>query len=205
MKEKISPIIGVSKQPMYVTILSGLCFCALLISACTIFPYYSQEHFYLAIPFGLAGFFGNIWMRWKISLYGRFFLNTGIGGLSTIIALRSFEYLFPKYHQFSMIIIVLIVFSHTLPMWNSTLAKYLRTELYAPKTEAGKKFQTFSLYLLITVFPIIFISMFWVRLDKGTSLSIVLFLSSIILALLFPYAYRSPSSPWEHDLINKPE
>lgn len=191
------------KQPIGLIILSAGGFFLILVLGNTILPIPSGVYFCLSSLIGILGFTSYVWVRTSPSLYARFFFNIGFSSMFLLMGIRNFEYLFPQIAKLGIVgFICLVIFTHTLPMWNMKTANFIRNELYAPKTKIGKIIFRLSLLFI----PVIWVVSAGVRSKNNDFVvSFILLIVSLLVAIIMPFIYRSPSSPWEHDLINKPE
>jgi hypothetical protein len=194
---------GMSKQSLVQVILGGMLFFTVLALCAILEPTYLKYYLYLSIPSGVIGLLSLIWLRTSPNLYARFFLNTSISVLCLIISFRSIDDLLPHYSQYAAILIVILVtWAHTLPMWNPSLTKFIRDELSSPKTKIGRIIFRASLVLVpiigVLTYAIVSIS---IREKKSIGISIILAISGLLFAMILPFAYRLPSSPWEEKKI----
>lgn len=190
---------GWIRQPPAGSCLAGAAIFLMLTLFSILLPYFSGQHIYFAIFSGALGFISFLWLNLRPNLYARFFLNTALASLFGLIAVRSFIFLFPTYSVFvGVLIIVTVAFAHALPMWNVRLARFLRDEISSPKTNLGKRIFRGSLL----VAPIVGIlsaavALFLLRGGKSAAISLLLGFLGWFIALLLPFIYQFPSSPWE--------
>jgi hypothetical protein len=96
------------------------------------------------------------------------------------------------------LIFITVTLAHTLPMWNSAAANFIRDELSAPKTNIGKFAYRASLLLVPSTGILGAMSASILhREDKSKALSFILVRLFRLLATALPYAHRFSSSPWE--------
>jgi len=188
------------KQPIIMILFAGILIFGILVFCAAHFPNNSTYFLYAATPFGVLGLLSLIWFNTRPSLYARFFFNVGFCTLWVINSFRAFDYLFP---QFSVIggalIATIVVFAHALPMQNPSLANLIRREMFAPKTKTGKILLRISLMAI----PITFLlgipaGLIFHKDPKIASFSFVMLILGLLIAIIMPYSYRSPSSPWEY-------
>lgn len=148
-RHKQDPQTGLVRQPLSSIILGGVLFFVILVMVILIHPDFSSNYLYISIPMSLLGFGSLIWINVRPNLYARFFLNIGISGLCVIITFRAFGNLLPQFSFWGRVLIfITVIFAHTLPMWNSATANFIRNELSAPKTKIGKFVFRASLLLI---------------------------------------------------------
>lgn len=188
------------KQPIIKILFAGTLIFGILVFCAAHFPNDSTYFMYVAAPFGVLGLLSLIWFNARPSLYARFFFNVGFCTLLIINSFRAFDYLFP---QFSIIggglIASIVVFAHALPMQNPSLANLIRREMFAPTTRMGKILFRISLMAI----PVILLlgipaGLIFHKDPKIASYSLIMFTLGLLLAIIMPYSYRSPSSPWEY-------
>jgi hypothetical protein len=195
---------GVVPQPIQLTFFGGVLFFLILVIGAVILPDYSQAYLYSSIPVGLFGFGSHLWLNLKPNLYARFFLNVCISILCVMIACRSFGNLLPRLAYLGAgFIILIVVFFHTLPMWNSKLANSIRTELQAPKTKLGKGIYGIALFLGPFIGGLSLLIGRHPGDNKSSGLSLILLTVFLFIAVVLPFGYRFPGSPWERNVYEK--
>lgn len=198
-KYQQDPKTGLVRQPLSNIIFGGVFFFVISVMTSMIHPYFSRDSLYLSIPMGILGFGSLIWINLRPNLHARFFLNIGIASLWMLVAFRAFGNLLPQFSFWAgAMIFATTIFAHTLPMWNSSAAQFIRDELSAPKTRIGKIIFRASL-LLIPIAGVLGATAASILHpgDKSKGLSFILAGLGWFLAVVLPFAYRFPSSPWE--------
>lgn len=192
------PITGHIKQPLAnILILIPIAYGVFAVVAFWA-PDFSIDFFRLALLFWFIGVVSFAWLNYKPNLWSRFLSLFALVGLFTIIAIRIFSYLLP---QFSIISQIIIITANTLPMWNTELTQFIRGELsYNPSTSIGKLILKYSLMLL----PIAgglgaSLGMFSNRFNHTIDFRLII-LGPLcwFLAIILPFSFRHPISPWEH-------
>jgi len=205
MKPKLEedPTTGVVKQPLIYIILGGWIVFAVLVWVSVIIPYYSIYFLYVTLPAGILGYLSLIWLNSRPNLYARFFINIGIAIPCAVISFRIFDDLLPGFSIIcAALIAAIIVFAHVLPIQSPSLANLIRRELFAPKTKRGKLFFRVS---LLAVFAIMFLSIpVGLITNKDPRIFALSFLA-LLMAIIMPYSYRAPSSPWENQSKHIPQ
>jgi hypothetical protein len=192
-----------AKHPLIMVLIAGSFLFMLLILIVIIFSDYSKPYFYSSILLGVVGIVSFVWLQLRPNLYARFLAITCLSGLFLLVACRAFGNLFPHVASPGILIITSIVlFFHTLPIWNSESASFIREELSNPKTIVGR-----ALYKLVILFvPIIGVTgvvLARVMQNSNKISSFMFLLIFLPMAIIMPYGGRTPSSPWEHDILKK--
>jgi hypothetical protein len=163
-------------------------------------PSISLMAFYISLGVGSIFLITSIWFNLQPNnLHARFFYFISITCYFLIIAFRGIAGLMPKFSLYlGMFIIATVLLSHSFPIWNPKATKLIREELIAPRSKLGKIVFTIS----ITAIPVVGIVIYFVVTaigiqNKLVGLSLVLSVVFWFLALILPFAYRTPSSPWE--------
>lgn len=203
-KNKQDNVTGVVQQPIYITFLGGGLFFLILVTGVTILPSYSQVYLYFSISIGLLGFGCLLWLNLQPNLHARFLSIVCISTLCTMTACRALGNLLPQLTYLGTgIIILIVIFFHTLPMWNAELANSIRDELQAPKTKLGKNILSIALGLVPLLGALSFFIGSHARANKSYGLSFVLLIVFLFIAVILPFGYRFPSSPWERNIPKK--
>ncbi len=190
---------GYEKQSLGMSIFGGAGVFSLLVFIATILPYRSDFYLLFSAPIGAIGFLNFVWLRSQPNLFKKFVHNTITSTLFIVIAYRGVSNLFPQLSLFIGILIVFsTVFAHTLPMWNLSISTDIRDEMFAPKTKIGKIF--FGMPLI----PLSFIGILaaaigssFYRQGKTTLISTFLGILCWCLAIAFPLADGTRTSPWD--------
>lgn len=205
-KYKQDKVTGLVEQSLLKVTIGGALFFVVLIIMSTVLPTFSNYHLYISVVIGIFGYINLIWINIRPNLLARFYLNVSISLLCMIVAFRALDNLMPKFSLYGEIIIVtIIIMAHTLPMWNLPIVNFIRNEVSTPKTKLGKIILKVSL-ILIPFIGIISagITSTLYRENKTAGASFILLFLSILFAVILPFAYRYPSSPWEaQNSINK--
>jgi hypothetical protein len=195
-KYEQDPVTGLVRQPLIKIVVAGaFVFAVLIISAATL-PRYSSYYLYVSIPVGILGYASLLWNNIKPNLYARFFQYSWMSVLCMITAFRAFDNLLPRFSTFgAFIIISTVVFAHTLPIWNGTITQLIRIILSAPRTKVEKTiFQVSLAFVPLMILLGNIISAF----NKSAGLSVILLFLFWLMALILPFSYLSPNSPWEN-------
>jgi hypothetical protein len=182
-------------------VIIGVAGTAIFSAVVSIFPSVSLTFLYVSLCVGLIFICVSIWFSLhSTNLYARFFYFLTLTCYFVIIAYRGLEVLLPHYLPFGgLFIIATIVFAHSLPMWNLKVTIRLREELFAPKSKLGKFIYSASIGFI----PVIgmFIYFLITSLNKGGNnrmgISVILSILFWFIALILPFSFRTPLSPWE--------
>ncbi|MBV6396746.1 MAG: hypothetical protein HFACDABA_02346 [Anaerolineales bacterium] len=154
----------------------------------------------ISLGVGLIFLVASIWFNLRpTNLHARFLYFASITCYFVIIAFRGMAALIPRFSLYSgLFIIATVLLSHSFPIWNPKATKLIREELIAPRSKLGKIMFTTS----VIAIPIIGIVIYFMlnvigTQNKSIGLSVVLSIVFWILALILPFAFRTPNSPWE--------
>jgi hypothetical protein len=203
MKVKYDFVNNEAKHPLIMVLIVGLFFFMLLVLIVIVFSDYSKTYFYSSMPLGVVGIISFVWLQLRPNLYARFLTISCHSGLSLLIACRAFGNLFPHIASPGILIITSIVlFFHSLPVWNADFANFLREELSSPKTKFSK-----TLYKLVLLFvPMVGIAgivLGRISQDSNKRSSLVFLFIFLFMAIIMPLGSQSPSSPWESNAFKK--
>jgi len=208
-KSKLDPITGSTKQPWGRVFIGGLGFFGILTAMAIFLPGYSESYFFITLPIGIVGIIAFVWMNANPNLWIKLLGFIAIAALFTIIAIRSFNHLFPQLaNVISPLIILTTVFAHTLPLWHLALTRFLRRELsFTPQTRTGKILLKIAFALLpISGFIGAAIGLFLHGgQDKISYRLLILGPLCWLLAVILPFSTQYPISPWEQKTNNLTE
>lgn len=189
-------------MPWYGAVIGGFGVYTILVGLAFALPSPSLE---LALPLlaiGLVGSINFIWLRTKPNLFSKFILQITVSGVFAIISYRAFQHILPKYAQiFAIVVALSVIFVHTLPIWNSHIAKFIRNSigLTGKKTKSQRLIFKYSKYLfplaLILGFAIDVLFLEVAGRDVGMFPSMAIL--GWFVAMIVPFSDQHPSSPWE--------
>ncbi len=182
-------------------VIAGVAGTVIFSASAGIFPSISLNFLFISLFIGLIFMCVSIWFNLQsTNLYARFFYLLTLTCYFVIIAYRGLEVLLPHYLPFGgLFIVATVVFAHSLPIWNLKVTIRLREELVAPKSKLGK----FIYFASIGLIPIIGVPIYFLitSLNKGgdnrIGVSVILSILCWFLALILPFSFRTPISPWE--------
>ncbi len=149
---KIRGISGKGNTALYIA--TGIVY-IICVTTTYIFPYRLEKYLLFSIPVGVASFVSAIWYILRPNVYIKHFLQISASSLLALIAYRSISFLFPYFFPFTETLMILgLVFVHTLPFWNLPVATLIGDELYIPKTRIGR----FVFKIIFFISPIAAIS-----------------------------------------------
>ena len=203
MSKKIvqDSVTGSIKQPLGRLVLGGSIFFGVLASMAIFMPTFAKGIVPVASLMGITGLVSMVGLNYRSNLYLKFIGFVSLALLCTIIAIRSFVYLWPSASLMTSGVIsfsVLIV--HLLPIINSDFTWFLRGELsYKPKTGIGRIFQKKALAVL-PLAGFIGGAIGLLMNGKGSELDISVIIVGPLcwfLALILPFSTTHQVSPWE--------
>jgi len=187
------------KRPLVEVVFGGAFIFTVFIMMTIILPHYAGYYLYISIPVGIFGYASLIWINIRPNLLARLFINISIAVFWAIIAFRALEHLLPQFSLYGGVIIVIIgIFAYAFPIWNPSIANFIRGEMFAPKTKLGKFFFRVSLVLL----PVAGIvgamtETFLHRANKPEILSAILLFLGLLIIIGLPFSYQYPSFRWK--------